>query len=71
MVKKLKKTQVWWKNLSPELKAEHMKKWERDDKPRMEVPELTQKEIRRINARMVEIGMEQYIVLREEGEILY
>lgn len=61
----------WWTDLPSEKKSEYMSKWERKEKPRLEVPELTQEEIRQINQNMVDIGMERFIVLKEEGEILF
>lgn len=38
---------------------------------RLEVPELTQEEIRDINQRLYDMGMERFIVLEDEGEILF
>lgn len=74
MGKKLKKKaarKVWWANLSSEEQSTHMAKWERKENPRLEVPELTQAEVKQINQNMVDIGMERFIVLYEQGEILY
>lgn len=65
----------WWNSLSDEDKSKYTRKYEnrRDVVKRTKIilPELTQDEILRINSNMRRIGMEQYIVLYEHGEILY
>ena len=65
----------WWNNLSTEDKAIYTRKYENKrntiKRKKMILPELTQDEILRINDNMRLIGMEQYIVLYEVGEVLY
>jgi hypothetical protein len=65
----------WWNSLDEQRKAEYTKKYEskRNVVKRIKIilPELTQTDIKRINDNMRRIGMEKYIVLYEEGEILY
>lgn len=63
--------QAWWRELTSEEKKAYMDKWECKEKRRMNVPEFTQEEIRQINQNMIDIGMEKFIVLYEEGEVLY
>lgn len=64
---------AWWSKLPDEEKTAFIRSKERarETKPRLELPELTQEEIRQINQNMIDIGMERFIVLEEEGEILY
>ncbi len=71
MYRDKKQRKEWWNNLSSEQKKAYMAKWERNDKPRIQIPELTQEQIRQINQNMINIGMEKFIVLYEEGEILF
>lgn len=73
-VKKAEKSKrkEWWANLPEKERVKRLRKYEtKGKKTKIVLPELTQTDIKRINDNMRRIGMEKYIVLYEEGEILY
>ena len=64
--------QQWFASLTDEEKNAYIRKKEKGKEEKLkQLPKLTQEQIKQINQNMVDIGMEEFIVLREEGEILY